>query len=131
MNKKILDTNLIIRFFLNDKPPQAEAVQKLLQSSQQELILTDVSLAEIVWVLTSYYQLPKSEVADKLLDLLTLETIHANKQRLIRALFLYKSFSIDFVDAYLGAFAETEGIDTIYSYDEDFDKIKALKRKEP
>ena len=131
MSAKLLDTNLIIRFFLNDNPPQAEAVQKILESEHEELVLTDVSLAEIIWVLTSYYKLPKSEVVNKLLDLLTLEAIRANKQVLYKALFLYKSLNIDFIDAYLGAFAENEGIKSIYSYDKDFDKIKSLKRKEP
>lgn len=129
--RKLLDSNLLIRFLLNDIPNQAKAVRKILVSNEEELVLTDVALAEIVWVLTSYYQLPKSEVVDKLLDLLTLDTIHANKPVLYRALSLYKSLNIDFIDAYLAAFAEKEGMETVYSYDEDFDKIKFLKRKEP
>lgn len=129
--RKLLDTNLVIRFLLKDIPNQAEAVRKILASDEEELVLTDVALAEIVWVLTSYYQLPKTDVVDKLLDLLTLDTIHANKQVLYKALFLYKSLNIDFIDAYLAAFAEDGGIESIYSYDEDFDKIKFLKRKEP
>lgn len=129
--RKLLDTNLVIRFLLKDIPNQAEAVRKILASDEEELVLTDVALAEIVWVLTSYYQLPKTDVVDKLLDLLTLDTIHANKQVLYKALFLYKSLNIDFIDAYLAAFAEDGGIESIYSYDKDFDKIKFLKRKEP
>lgn len=129
--RKLLDTNLIIRFLLKDIPSQAQAVKKMLETYGEELILTDVGLAEIVWVLTSYYQLPRAEVVNKLLDLLSLKTIQANREVLIRALELYQSLNIDFIDAYLGAFAQNQGLNDIYSYDKDFDKIKSLKRIEP
>ena len=129
--RKLLDTNLFIRFLLKDIPSQAQAVKKILETGSEELILTDVGLAEIVWVLTSYYQLPKTEVVDKLLNLLALKTIQANKDILVRALKSYQSLNIDFIDAYLGAYAQNQGLSDIYSYDRDFDKIKYLNRREP
>lgn len=129
--KKLPDTNLIIRFLLNDIPSQAKAVKKILDADGEEVILTDVGLAEIVWVLTSYYQLSKVEVVNKLLDLLSLKTIQANKSTLVRALKLYQSLNIDFIDAYLAAYAYDRELSEIYSYDRDFDKIKFLNRKEP
>jgi len=108
--RKLLDTNLFIRFLLKDIPSQAQAVKKILETGSEELILTDVGLAEIVWVLTSYYQLPKTEVVDKLLNLLALKKIQANKDILVRALKSYQSLNIDFIDAYLGAYAQNQGL---------------------
>ena len=129
--RKLLDTNLVIRFLIKDSPPKARAVKKILESEGEEIILTDVGLAEIVWVLTSYYQLSKVEVVDKLLDLLSLKTIQANKHILVKALKLYQSLNVDFIDAYLGAYAENIGVKDVYSFDKDFDKIPEVNRLEP
>ncbi len=129
--KKLLDSNLLLRFLLNDNTEQANAVQKLLESCTDELILTDVSIAEIIWVLTSYYKLPKQEVADKIKLLLALKTIYANKPVLFKALSIYQSTNVDYIDAYVAAYAEDEQAAGIYSFDKDFEKIASVKRLEP
>lgn len=127
----LIDANLIIRFLTEDDNIKATAVGKLLSHSKEPLLLTDVTLAEIVWVLTSYYEIPKENVCDKLQSLLMLENIQANKELLLQALALYQNHNISFIDAYLASYALTEKINKIYSFDRDFDKIKKIKRLEP
>lgn len=128
---KLIDANLIIRYLIQDDAVKALAVKKLLKSSKEPLILTDMVLAELVWTLTSYHKIPRTEVAEKLQDLLNLESIEANRPLLSRSLQIYQLFNIDFVDAYVTAYAETYKIDRIYSYDKDFDKVRTVKRLEP
>lgn len=126
---RLLDTNIIIRFLLNDHPTQSPASKKLLETST-ELILNDVTATEIIWLLSSYYKFPKTEIMGKIHELLKLNSIMANKQLLSQALYFYQKFNIDFIDAYLIAYATEENIEEIYAYDKDFDKIKSIKRLE-
>lgn len=128
---KLIDSNLLIRFLFNDVPAQSTLVKKLLKSSSELLILTDVVFAEVIWVLTSFYKLPKAEVTNKLLDILTIESIQANKNLLYRALIKYQDNNIDYIDGYLAAFCEVGEHEGIYSFDEDFDKLKTIKRLIP
>ena len=127
---KLLDTNIIIRFLLNDHSTQSPASKKLLETSDA-LILTDVAIAEIVWLLSSFYKLPKEEIVEKIYELFKINSLIVNKQPILRALYFYQNLSIDFIDAYLTAYAEEERLEGIYSFDKSLDKIREIKRFEP
>lgn len=127
----LIDTNVIIRFLLKDHPTQSPATKKLLDNFQERLLLTDVVVAETIWLLTSYYKLPKEEVIEKVYLIINLPGIDSNKPILIRALYFYRNFNIDYIDAYLAAYSEEENLEGIYSFDEDLDKIKEIKRFAP
>lgn len=126
----LLDANLIIRYLVEGDKEKTEAVEKLLKSNEK-LILPDVTVSEIIWVLSSYYETPKEEIAEKIDALLSLGCIKANKKILFQALSFYKKLNIDWVDAYLSSLAIEKKVEKIYSYDEDLDKIKEIKREEP
>lgn len=128
---KLVDANLIIRFLLKDNLAQAESAKKLLTGTSEKLILTDLVLAEIVWVFQSIYKLTKQEIVEKLLKILELESLIANYSLLINSLLIYRDYNISFVDAYLLAYSEIEKLEGIYSFDQDLDKIKEVKRFEP
>lgn len=128
---KLVDTNLIIRFLLKDNLTQAEAAKKILTQSDQDLILTDIAVAEIVWVLQSIYKLKKQEVVEKLLKVLELRSLIANFSLFTNSLIIYQNHNISFVDAYLIAYCEQEKLEGIYSFDADLDKIKEIKRFKP
>lgn len=127
---KVIDANLIIRFLLNDNPAQAQAAQTLFESSQK-LILVDLTLAEVVWVLISVYDFPKSDVVHKIQSFLKLNIVAPNKKLLIRSLILYRKYNISFADAYLAAFSNEKRLEGIYSFDRGLGKVKEIKRFEP
>ena len=57
----------------NDIPAQADAVEALLQRAEQGevLLLTNaLVMAEIVWMLESFYKLPKAAIQEKVLAVL-------------------------------------------------------------
>lgn len=126
----LLDANLIIRYLVEDDKKKTEAVERLLKT-KEKLILTDVTVSEIIWVLSSYYETPKEEIAEKVEALLLLGCIKANKKILLQALSFYKKLNIDWVDAYLSSLSIEKKIGKIYSFDKDLDKIKEVTRKEP
>ena len=128
--EKILDANIIIRYLVEDDKKKVDAIESLLQSNET-LTLTDVTISEIIWVLSSYYQETKDEIIKKITVLIHLSSIKSNKNLILRALDIYQKNNIDWIDAYLSAYAIENNIDGIYSYDQDFDKVKKVKRIEP
>lgn len=59
-----VDTNVLLRYLIQDDQVQAEKSQKLINGSQKVLI-TDVVITETIWVLTGKrYQLPKDKIVD-------------------------------------------------------------------
>ena len=126
---KVIDANLILRYLLGD--PEAGRVEKLLKS-KVKLLLSDVILAEIVWVLDSYYKWDRSKVVESLILLVKLPSIACNKFLLVETLMILKQqSSFDFADAYSVALMKSLKIKDIYSFDRDFDKLPEVNRFEP
>lgn len=126
---KAIDANLILRYLLDD--PEAPKVEKLLKNKKQKLILPDVVGAEVVWTLDSFYNWKRTRIADFVTTLIHLPTVRANEKVLTKTLDTFKNKNVDFVDAYLAAFAEEEKLEGIYSFDRDFNKIPGARRLEP
>ena len=128
---KLLDANVVIRYLTSDDPKKGRRFELLLTTEKGALILTDVVMAEIVWTLESYYRASRQMISTQLQTLLTASVIEANRPVLIKALSLYATISIDYIDAYLIAYQEVRDIEFIVSYDRDIDKVKTAKRMEP
>lgn len=126
---KVIDTNLILRYLLDD--PEAPKIEKLLKSNNKYL-LSDVILAEIVWVLDSYYEWDRSKVVESLVLLIRLPSITCSKFLLTETLTILKDRpKFDFADAYSVALMKSLKIKDIYSFDRDFDRIPEVNRLEP
>lgn len=130
MPKKLVDANLIIRFLLNDNLVQAESVKKLFQT-KNDLVLTDLTMAEVVWVLKSVYKFSKEEIVLKLKNLLSSQSLICNSHLLEESLNTFNRYNISFADAYLVACCKISKYTAIYSFDQGLDKVKEIKRVEP
>ena|SRR3990172_1864493 len=130
MSKNLIDTNLIIRFLVNDDPRKALKVEKLLKAKRNKNILLDAVIAEIIWVLTSYYLLGKKDVVEKIRALIHVNTIECNAFIINRALTLWIENNISYIDAYLAAISELGNI-PLYTYDQKFRSITTITVKEP
>lgn len=130
MQKNLIDTNLIIRFLVNDDPKKISKVEKLLKDKNNRNTLLDTVVAEIIWVLNSYYDLDKLDIIEKLRALIHVETINCNAFLIDRALTLWEKNNISYIDAYLAAVAELGGM-KLYTYDKRFNNIKTIQVKEP
>lgn len=129
---KTIDTNFIIRYFAEDDSGKAEAVENLIKKAgSQELEMPDVIVAEIVWVLLSFYELSKKEVIEKLEALLVLKKIKMNRKVFQETITIFQQYNVSFVDAYLAAFTLQNKRKGLYSYDKGLDKIKGLNRLVP
>ncbi len=135
MEKVFVDTNLFLRYLTKDDPGKYErcrAVFKKAVGGKVSLLTSEMVIAELIWTLLSYYRVPKAEVIEKVSIIISTPNLHVVDRTIIAdALVLYSQKNIDFIDAYNALFMKFHGLEKIYSYDEDFDAIEGIERKEP
>lgn len=127
--RALLDTNILVRHLTGEPPTQAHRATALLAGDNQ-LILTDLVMAELVYVLESYYKRPRDEVATASRALLALPSVASDHELLLRAIELYEAERLDFADAYICAAAEIGGIGVVASFDRRIDRITTVQRIE-
>ena len=121
-NKKVvIDTNLLVRYLINDDQKKADAVDNLLDKAikgEVRIIVPSVVIAELVWVLESFYQLEAGAILELVEAIVNTSGLDVtDKSTVISALRLYKNRNIDFIDAWIIEFAKERGIKTIYTFD--------------
>lgn len=135
-NEIFVDTNLFLSYLTNDVPEQADAVENILRKAKNgEVNLTTNSLviAEIVWTLESYYELPREEIQQKILAILNTPGLEVVESSLVlQAILWYVEENVDFIDAYNGAWMLTQGIKTTYTFDHNhFSRLGGLDVRVP
>jgi uncharacterized protein len=136
MSRVFIDTNVFIRYLTNDDPVKADRVEKLLTRAEQgsvTLVTTEMVIAEIVWVLESYYELKAAAVAPLIRGILATPGLEIINAPLVRgALELHEREGIDIVDGYIASVMEKQGITELYSFDKKhISRIRHITRKEP
>ena len=103
----------------------------LTQKGQIKLLTSEIVIAEIAWVLSSFCQETRRSVAEKLRQILLFRGLNIpNQDILLLATQKFESQNIDFIDAFIYAFALRKKIKQIYSYDRDLDKLEGVRRLE-
>jgi predicted nucleic acid-binding protein len=126
-----VDTNILIRHLTGDPPDQAARATVFL-ADVDELLLEDVIVAEIVYVLESYYGVPSDEVARLVRAVIAFDPIRVmNPALLLRSLEVYEMHGVDFAEAYLVASVEASGVDKIVSFDRSIERVPTVSRIEP
>ncbi|MCJ7780785.1 MAG: PIN domain-containing protein, partial [Acidimicrobiia bacterium] len=111
-----VDTNILIRHLTGDPPEMASRATAFLAAAE-ELLLPDLIVAEIVYVLESFYELPTDDVANAVRSVIAYPPIRTlDPALLLRALEVYETARIDFAEAYLVASAEAAGVTDIASF---------------
>lgn len=126
-----LDTNVIVRHLTGD-PPQMAARATATLAGPGPLLLVDLVVAECVYVLESFYEVPRPQVAELMraaIALPSMEVIDADL--LLRALAIYEVDRLDFAEAYLVAHAEATGVGEVVSFDRSIDRVGTVVRREP
>lgn len=126
----LVDANVVLRMLRDDNPkqsPQATALFKRAEAGEFILEITDVTAAEIVWVLTSFYNASRPDVANALLNLLgNPGVVASNAPWLTQALESYRDTNVDATDCFLAAFASIEN-QALISFDRDYRKFAGVR----
>ena len=126
-----VDTNVLIRHLTGDPPEQAGRATRYLEAADQ-LLLPDLILGEVAYVLESYYETARPQVAEALRAILAFPAVRVVDSTLLqRAVAVYEVHALDFADAYLVASAERTGAGVVASFDRGIDRVPTVRRDEP
>lgn len=132
----VVDTNLLVRYLTEDDPVKAKAVDDLLARAEQgreRLLVPSVVVAELVWVLESYYKMGTEQVAELVGAMLSTPGLEVQDAPLLRAaLVTYLTDKVDFIDAWIMEFAKSRKVDRVYTFDKrHFKEIGSFKVVQP
>ena len=126
-----VDTNVLIRHLTGEPPQQARQATRYLEEADK-LLLPDLILAEVAYVLESFYEVARLQVAEALRAILSFRATRVVDSALLyRTVELYEVHRLDFADAYLVASAERTGVGVVASFDRAIDRAATVRREDP
>lgn len=122
-----LDTNVILRYLVQDNEVQAEAASSLIESLTPDrpgFICREV-IIEMVWVLERSYRFTRTQIADVLVEMtLTQGLVLEAEDDVVRAALQYRQGGPGFSDLMISAAVTRAEANPLYTFD------RALSRKE-
>lgn len=116
-----LDTNVLVRFLVEDDAVQSARAAQLIERAikhQEPMFVPDIVLAEVAWVLTRAYDIPKKELLGVFHRLLAAKHLaFASSDVLASALHGWEHGRGDFSDYLVRAQSEARGCDRIATFD--------------
>jgi predicted nucleic-acid-binding protein len=126
-----IDTNILLRLWLNDDPAQNKRIDALLGehgSTPGSLLVTDVVLAEAIWTLASAFDQSKQGLLSAVRSLLE-ETAFAfeDREAIVGAVALFEGASCGFADCLVVAKHARQGCDFTATFDRGMRKLPGVK----
>lgn len=131
MNKRrLVDTNLIVRYLVQDHEKHAKAAGRLFDACDRGdvvIVVLPAVLAECVFVLESFYEHPRGDIASALGRLISSPCVEIDGAAIhLDALDRYRKTKVHFVDCLIAATAATENM-PVASFDQDFRKFTDVR----
>jgi predicted nucleic-acid-binding protein len=96
-----IDTNVLVRLVTRDDPAQFEKAQAFIRKNQPVLV-TQLSILELVWVLMSRYGLKKEKVCQVVKQLLDMVELDVQQPALLEAAVnTWEGCKADFADCFI------------------------------
>ena len=115
-----LDTNVLVRYVMQDDTRQSPRANRLIESlsADEPGFVPVVALVELVWVLSGSYGLTRSQVATLLETLLRSKELVVDRADLVsQALQRFSAGGAEFADALIERIAAAAGCTTTMSFD--------------
>ena len=128
--RRLVDTNLIVRYLVQDHEKHAKAAGKLFDACDRGdvvIVVLPGVLAECVFVLESFYEHPRGNISSALSGLISSPGVEIGEATIhLDALERYRKTKVHFVDCLLAATATAE--DTpVATFDRDFRKFDDVR----
>lgn len=128
--RRLVDTNLIVRYLVQDHEKHAKAAGKLFDACDRGdvvIVVLPAVLAECVFVLESFYEHPREDIASALGRLISSPGVETAGAAIhLDALDRYRKTKVHFVDCLIAATAATEDM-PVASFDQDFRKFTDVR----
>jgi predicted nucleic acid-binding protein len=128
--RKLVDTNLIVRYLVQDHEKHAKAAGKLFDACDRGevvIVVLPTVLAECVFVLESFYEHPRGRIVAALGRLIGSPGVEISGLEIhLDALHRYQETKIHFVDCLIAATSKSEEI-PVATFDEDFRKFADVR----
>lgn len=125
-----VDTNILVRYLVNDDPRQADEAARFLEercSADRPAFVNRIVVAELVWVLASVFRYPRTLIADNLAQLLRTAAITVeDADDVARALQHYRDGS-DLTDALIGLTNARRGCELTVTFDRKARRLREFK----
>ena len=115
-----LDTNVLVRYIMQDDPKQSPIATKIIESltGVGSGYVTLVSIVELVWVLSVSFELTRSQVAQALDGIIRTKQFKIEcADQVIRALRVFKMGKSDFADCLIERSANSVGCEKTITFD--------------
>lgn len=123
-----LDTSVVVRYLVGTPKDQADRAARLIDGDA-EIGVSLVVISETAHVLRSFYQMPRAELVDVLIDFMTMANVaplEISKSEVIHALVRARAFeSAPITDALIAASARAYGALPVYAFDKKFGRLGA------
>ncbi len=128
--RRLVDTNLIVRYLVQDNEKHAKAAGRLFDACDRGdvlIVVLPVVVAECVFVLESFYEHPRADIASALARLISSPGVEIRELAIhLEALNRYKRTRIHFVDCLIAATAVAENA-PVATFDQDFRKFNDVR----
>ena len=128
--RRLVDTNLIVRYLVQDHEKHAKAAGKLFEACDRGdlvIVLLPAVLAECVFVLESFYQHGRGDIASALGTLISSPGVEINEAAIhLNALDRYGKTKVHFVDCLIAATASAEKV-PVATFDLGFRKFADVR----
>lgn len=116
-----LDTNVLVRLFVDDDPIQVRQAREFVASrcdTDRPAFVDRVALCEMVWVLSAVYGFGGAEIAGVIQKLLgSLDTVLEDVNEVQAALQAFQTGRADFADALIGEVNRARGCEATATFD--------------
>jgi len=126
---KAIDTNILIRFLVNDDPDQLKRVTRLFMKTKarnEKLLVSSAIILELIWVLEANYKAKKHKVIVALDKIINLDFLFFPNRHSIEKLIDFSTQypSLDLSDLFIALLAEEYGATSIISFDKKAQKFE-------
>jgi predicted nucleic-acid-binding protein len=115
-----LDTNVLVRYIMQDDPKQAAKATKLVESLTPTGpgFVTLVTVVELFWVLSSAFELSRGQIVEAFDGLIRAkQLVVEQREQVVRALRAYGASSADFPDCLIERTATAAGCAKVMTFD--------------
>lgn len=128
---KGIDTNILIRFLIGDDEQQAKKVYNIFkkaESEKDELFVPLLVILELIWVLESVYEIPRTEILGSISELILMPILKFEHQSTLQQ-FTHSAQGnrYDLSDLLIAHSAKAQGCEIVITFDKKVSKFNLFE----